>query len=199
MAWQLSHLRSIDRIRLIDGDQVALSNLPRQSWYNESDIGKNKAMVLAREIGSSMETVAVPEMITGANVQDLLGSADIVFDGTDHWAPRLLIQDWAYTTEKPWIYGSALRWDGMTALFLPKVACLHCLFGSRLQEGPRCFEAGVTGSTTLAVAGQAVHLFEDWVAGRERDLSALWLIDGFSGTIRPVWYGHKGCGHYGTG
>ncbi len=185
----------IQEIRVIDPDRVELSNLPRQPWFTLADIGKFKTEVM---------TDYRPELITGVNVAlsdrnalDVLEGMDIIFDGSDNWEARQAIQKWSFSTRRPWIFSSALRLEGMSAFLAPQFLCLHCLFGS-LQQGPRCYEAGVLGTVTLAVAGQAMLLFHGYLSHMQDPghwPQGLFLIDGQLGQIRKIGLSAVRCGH----
>lgn len=188
-------MAGIDTVVLIDGDRVELSNLARQPWYRRDDIGALKVEALARALaGGGAEVVRQPSMLTADTAGSLLDGVDVVFDGTDNWAARTAMQSWALAARKPWVFASALRWEGMARLFLPDAPCLFCLFGEAPMAGPRCFEAGIVGAVTLAVAGQALGLFERWRQGDVLAGAALWLIDGYRGQVSPV-YRRGGCEH----
>ncbi len=192
---QLLDEPDIEEIRVIDPDRVELSNLPRQPWFTPSDIGKFKAQVVRNyEPGRINGVVGA---ITADNAQDLLRDVDLVFDGSDNWAAREAIQQWAFVSLRPWIFSSALRLEGMSAFLAPQFTCLFCLFGN-LQQGPRCFEAGVMGTVTLAVAGQAMMLFHQY-RDHQNDSQGwpqgLFLIDGHDARVRRIGMSSVRCGH----
>ncbi|MCY0907821.1 ThiF family adenylyltransferase [Sulfobacillus sp. hq2] len=195
LAMQLAHDPVIEELRVIDADRIALSNLPRQPWFNETDIGDFKAKCLVRYAPERLS--ARVEALTDDNAARLLAGCDIVFDASDNWPARMAIQQWSFQTGAPWIFSSALRAEGMSALLSPKTQCLFCLFGT-LQQGPRCFEAGVLGTLTLAVAGQAVTLWELW---REHpdDVQywpqGLFLVDGVQGAVTKIGMKAVQCTH----
>ncbi|MDA8195193.1 MAG: ThiF family adenylyltransferase [Thermaerobacter sp.] len=188
-------------IRVVDGDVVALSNLPRQPWYTEQDVGRPKVQALA-DPGQTVSPPwleSVPEMLTANNAHDLLEGMDLVLDGSDNWETRQAIEGWAWTVGKPWIFASALRWEGMTGLLQPGRACLRCLFGDETLDGPRCFESGVVGGLTLAVAGRALTIL-DWWGKNPADpaLDRWWLVDGWTGRTTGIRRNERGCVHHGT-
>lgn len=202
MAFGLLATTKIGRLRIIDPDQVELSNLPRQPWFDDRDVGAFKALLLAdrlRSLGGPKVQGQVFRLNTG-NALDLLHDCDIVLDGTDNWDARYAIQAWSQATGKPWIFASALRWEGMSGYLSPERACLHCLFGEDIVQGPRCFESGVVGGVTLTVAGLAINIFDLWAASPTHpDLDLWWLADGWSGRQMSIRRNQKGCHHRGTG
>ena len=125
-------------LRVVDRDFLELSNLQRQSLFNESDVesGLPKAIVAAnrlREINSVVEIEPVVADVTSGNIRGLVDRADLILDGTDNFETRFLINDVSIATETPWIYGGCLGADGQMMVVLPgETACLHCL----MIDGP---------------------------------------------------------------
>lgn len=201
MVWGMVRLSMAHEVRVIDGDVVERSNLPRQPWYSEEDVGQPKVEVLARAIGgagSSVGITAVPQMLGEANARDLLAGCDMVLDGSDNWLTRRVIERWAWDVGRPWIFASALRWEGMTGLMEPGHACLRCQFGEEVVEGPRCFETGVVGSLTLTVAGKALAIAEQAWRTPQSAPQQWWLIDGWSGMVTAIIRKGRRCVHYGA-
>ena len=59
----------------------------------------------------------------------LLGSVDLILDGTDNFETRYLINDFAVSKSVPWIYAAAVASYGVTMTVLPgETACLACVF-----------------------------------------------------------------------
>jgi Dinucleotide-utilizing enzymes involved in molybdopterin and thiamine biosynthesis family 2 len=141
----------IGRIRLIDRDIVSWSNLHRQSLYTEADAkaGVPKAEAAAERLrafnsGVAIEAAAVD--LHAGNAESLLNGADLIVDGTDHFAVRYLINDAAVKFGIPWIYGGAVGASGMTMTIVPgETPCYRCLFPSPPPPGSTdtCETAGV--------------------------------------------------------
>ena len=93
----------VGSIRIIDRDYVEPSNLQRQSLFDESDAAQSlpKAIAAARKISAfNSEIVIEPEVadLVPANVETLLGGMQLVLDGTDNFATRYLVNDFAIKT-----------------------------------------------------------------------------------------------------
>src|SRR5260370_30990222 len=109
----------VGRLTIIDRDYVEPSNLHRQFLFEEEDAeaALPKALAAARRIARINSSVQVQPAIadlTPPNVDELLGGADIVLDGTDNFETRYLINDFAVSRGIPWIYGAAVGADGLT-------------------------------------------------------------------------------------
>jgi len=141
----------IGRIRLIDRDIVAWSNLHRQSLYTEADVdgGVPKAEAAAARLRAFNSEVAIEARVADLNPRNaerLLSDADLIVDGTDHFAIRYLINDAAVKYGIPWIYGGAVGASGMTMTIVPgETPCYRCLFPSPPPPGSAdtCETAGV--------------------------------------------------------
>jgi molybdopterin/thiamine biosynthesis adenylyltransferase len=192
LVWGLTQLPWVTEITVADADVVARSNLPRQPWFGEGDLGLPKAARLAQQLGDP----SVHAIGQRVDEQWVWPAVDVIMDATDTWQARRVIEAHARRQGIPWVFASAWRWEGQVAWMAPDGPCLQCLFGEQWLEGPRCFEAGVVGAVTLAVSGQALALLEQWHRDPcHRDLQALWLVDGWEGRSWPVRWSQARCRH----
>ncbi len=185
----------VTALRIVDPDQIELSNLARQPWFAESDIGQFKAERLRQVNPELIEAYCLA--LREDNVSSMLEGMDVVFDGTDNWPARQAIQGWSFKSGHPWFFASALGTDGMACMLSPQTQCLYCLFGT-LQQGPHCFESGVLGPLTLAVAGQSLMLWESFKKERGRPElwpRALYLLDGQHAGVRSIDMKKVRCSH----
>jgi molybdopterin/thiamine biosynthesis adenylyltransferase len=84
----------VGRLRLIDDDAVALSNLQRQVLYRTEDVGAEKVVRAAAALQALNPHVAVDpcaERLTEANALALLDGADLVLDGCDSFPTRFAV------------------------------------------------------------------------------------------------------------
>lgn len=195
LAFGLSRLPWVSRLTLVDGDRVALSNLPRQPWYAVDDLGRFKVAALAEALKDEVPLKVVPAYVESEGAE-LLSDVDLVVEGTDNWPARLAVAAASRRAGIPWVFASAVGEAGMTHLFLPDAPCLHCLFGEVLQEGPRCMEIGVLSGVTLAVAGEALVEAENWVQGGSGPWPLV-LVDARRPT-RRITTANSSCPHWGS-
>ncbi|MEK7403864.1 MAG: ThiF family adenylyltransferase, partial [Acidobacteriota bacterium] len=90
----------IGQLVVIDRDYVERSNLQRQWLYEESDAeeGLPKAIAAARRLAlanSGIEVTPVVADLTAANIDELLGGAQVILDGTDNFETRYLLNDYS--------------------------------------------------------------------------------------------------------
>lgn len=160
----------VQLLRIVDPDEVALSNLHRQVLYGVDDIGRLKVDV-ARERLKAMaplaEIDAVSCEITADNAEALLADATLVIDGTDTFAAKYLIADACELTSTPLVWGTVLRHGGQVALWHSGPAAangrgvgLRDLFPAPPtgEHLPDCASAGVFGVTTSIIGGLMASL-----------------------------------------
>ncbi len=136
---------------LVDDDRVERSNLQRQVLHEDASIGELKTASGARRLvglnpGIRIETV--PARLDAGNVERVFAGADLVVDGADNFATRLLVNSACLRLGIPWVYGAVERFRGQVSLFRPgQGPCYRCLFPDSPMPGdaPTCAEAGVLG------------------------------------------------------
>ncbi len=183
----------VGHVAVVDFDVVEQSNLARQTLYRASDIGRPKAAVAAEALGGlnpEVEVVAILERIDAATVDDVLaGCYDVVVDGTDDYATRRLAHDAALASGIPYVWGSALGWDGQVTVFRAGDVALDDLYpqGSAPDPGASCAVSGVFGPVCQAVgalmAGEAMKLL---LGAGEPLLGRLAIFDGLDATWREI-------------
>jgi molybdopterin-synthase adenylyltransferase len=152
----------VGTLRILDRDYVESSNLQRQSLFDENDARESlpKAIAAAKQIGRfNSQIVVEPHVadLTPANVDSLLGGADLILDGTDNFETRYLINDYAVKNSVAWIYTATVGSYAVTLNVLPgETACLACVF----PDPPRgtvetCETAGVLNSAVYLAASLA--------------------------------------------
>lgn len=184
----------VGRLILIDRDYPEWSNLQRQWLYEESDVreGLPKAIIAARRlarINSEIEVTPIVADLTAANIHEALAAAEVILDGTDNFETRYLINDYAVSRKKPWIYGAALGGYGLTMPVLPgRSACLACLYPEPPRGWqPTCETAGILNAVTAAVAAiQAADALKILSGQAERLRLRITALELWDGQIREI-------------
>ncbi len=142
----------VGRIVVVEDDVVETSNLNRQPLFGEGDVAARKAAAAAARARALFPSVALEardERFSPANAVELARAADVVVDGSDNFATKVLANDAALRARRPLVHGGVLR----TPLQLLSVVpgglggCLRCLFEAPQPAGsvPSCAEAGILG------------------------------------------------------
>lgn len=150
----------LGRLRIIDRDFVELSNLQRQTLFDEADARDALPKAVAAErklraINSSIAVEGVVADLTPHNAEELLGGFPLILDGTDNFETRFLINDAAVKLGVPWVYGAVVASYGVTMTIRPgETACLSCLLETHAQGGMEetCDTVGVLGAAVGVIA-----------------------------------------------
>ncbi|MFC2080626.1 ThiF family adenylyltransferase [Bacteroidota bacterium] len=141
----------VGHIGIVDYDMVAESNLQRQILFGSKDLGKLKA-IIARERLSALNPDVDFEIfnlrINTENVLEIIGDYDLVFDATDNFSTRYLINDACIIAKKTWIYGGIYTFEGQVSVFNYKGGpSFRCLYPDPPSEGtyPPPEESGLLG------------------------------------------------------
>ena len=186
----------VGRVRVLDRDFVEPSNLQRQTLFDEDDAraALPKAVAAERKLRAINSSVAVEGLVRDLNPRnaaDSLSGFDLILDGTDNFETRLLINDYAVESARPWIYAAAVASYGVTMTVRPGLtACLACLLesspnGYGLEE--TCDTVGVLGPIVNLIASLEVAEALKLLAGREQALHGrLISCDVWSGHFQSV-------------
>lgn len=164
----------VGRLILIDRDVVDWPNLQRQTLYVERDAeqGRPKAEA-ARERLTAVNSETVLEAhaadLESRNAARLLDGADLVLDGTDNFATRWLVNDWAVARRRAYVYAGVVATYGMIGAVLPDGPCLRCTWPEPPDAAgePTCRSAGVLGPAVAVIAGLATCEALKILSGRD--------------------------------
>ena len=114
----------VGSLRLADPDKVDVTNIHRQALYSEADAAAGLFKVEAArrrlaEINSGVTVETAAERVDHRNIAALAADAGVVIDGTDNFAARFLINDYAVKTGRPWIFAGCIRAEWQTMAVLP--------------------------------------------------------------------------------
>jgi len=117
-------------ITIVDSDIVEPSDLNRQILYWEEDVGKKKVIVAERKLSKLNPLIQITPVftkVTEDNVLSIINGAQVVLDGTDNVATRLILNSACVRLGIPYIYGGVSRLRGMITTIIPgQTPCLAC-------------------------------------------------------------------------
>jgi adenylyltransferase/sulfurtransferase len=175
----------IGHLTLIDDDRVELSNLHRQPLYTSDQIGERKVDLAARFVGKRnlhVECRTVADRIESDNAEAILSDHDLILDGTDNFATRLVVSDAAVRLGIPLVSAAAQQFQGQVALFRGK-PCYRCFVGDAFDadDCDSCAELGVLGALTGTVGNFAALLVIRTIVGIGPEAAGtLHLFDGLN-------------------
>jgi adenylyltransferase/sulfurtransferase len=173
-------------VRIVDRDFLELNNLQRQVLFDEQDVadGLPKAIAAANKLKRTNSEVTIEPVVadvTFRNLAELAGDVDVIVDGTDNFATRFLINDFAVKHKKPWVYGGCIGAEGQTMTILPgETACLACTMPEAPPPGatPTCDTAGILGPIIGVIASlEAVEAMKILSGRRQAVNRRLTIID----------------------
>src|SRR5512142_3140779 len=108
-------------LRIVDRDVVELSNLQRQTLFEEADAREEvpKAAAAARRIAALNSEVRVALVVADMgpdNVLRFLEGVDLVVDGFDNFEGRYVLHDACAKAGLPWVYGACVGSTAMAQL-----------------------------------------------------------------------------------
>jgi adenylyltransferase/sulfurtransferase len=185
----------VGALRIVDRDFVETSNLQRQVLFDEHDAaaGLPKAVAAAEKLARINSTVRVEPVVADLdprNIDQLADGADVIVDGTDNFETRFLINDFAVSRRRPWVYGGCLGAEGQMMTILPgEGPCLRCLIPDCPPAGstPTCDTAGILGPTVGFIASlEALEALKILSGNRAAVSRSLTVVDLWNNRLRQV-------------
>jgi molybdopterin/thiamine biosynthesis adenylyltransferase len=181
----------VGALGVVDDDVVSLSNLQRQIIHTTPDIGRRKVDTAAERIHAlnpHVRFAAHATWLKADNALELIGSYDLVLDGSDNFETRYLVSDACFLTARPLITAALGTFDGsLTTIraheqndkgeFNPTY---RCLFPEPPPPGtvPPCAEAGVMGALAgLLGSMMALEAIREIVGFGEGLVGRLLMVD----------------------
>jgi adenylyltransferase/sulfurtransferase len=166
----------IGKIRIVDRDVVELSNLHRQTIFDESDIGQVKVEAAAKKLkkmNSDVLIEALPVSVNDYTAFDIVEGCDVVIDALDSVNARYSLNKACVKKNIPFVTGAAVGVSGQIFTILPnQTACYHCVFPSLDENSmPTCSTEGVHPSILSIVGGIEVAEAVKIVIGRPPTLA----------------------------
>ncbi|MCB5174037.1 MULTISPECIES: HesA/MoeB/ThiF family protein [Microvirga] len=193
----------IGTIGIVDDDEVSLSNLQRQVIHGMADLGRPKAESAAEAVRRINPHVAVEvhaSRLTETNARSLVGSYDVVADGSDNFETRYAVSDACFFEGKPLVTAALGQFDGSLTTIRAHEAgpdgrpnpTYRCLFPSPPPPGaiPTCAEAGVLGALAGVMGSlMAMEAIREITGFGESLVGRLLMVDARSMRFDTVRYG----------
>jgi adenylyltransferase/sulfurtransferase len=141
----------VGTLGLIDPDRVELSNLQRQVLHGTADLGGPKTDSGRRrllDLNPAVRVVPHAVRVDGANAAALLAEYDVVVEGSDDLATKLVVNDACVALRRPLVVAAVAGWDGQLMVVRPGGSpCYRCVCRSpaAAEAGPTCATAGILG------------------------------------------------------
>ena len=161
----------VGKLRIVDRDVIELSNLHRQTMFDEDDVGQVKVEVAARKLKKSnpqVEIEALPISINDYTALDVVEGCDVVIDALDSVNARYSLNKACIEKNIPCVLGAAVGVTGQVFTVIPnESACYYCMFPALDEDSmPTCSLEGVHPSILSVVGGIEVHEAVDVLIGK---------------------------------
>ncbi len=148
---QYLNAMGIGTLGLVDQDTVNISNLQRQTLYDEKDVGRPKLTVALEKLkaqNSDTNLIGYDSFLGSDNALEIIRGYDVVVDASDNFPTRYLLNDACVILKKPFVYGALHGFEGHVSVFNyrggPTYRCLFPVMPKE-TEIPDCNENGVLG------------------------------------------------------
>lgn len=154
----------VGRLVLAHGGDLKASDLNRQILMTHDCLGRPRAECAARrlrELNPRVEVVAVPQNVTAANVERLVGEVDLVVDCAPLFEERFLMNREAVRQHKPMVECAMYDLETRLTTFVPgKTPCLACVYPDAPSDWKRQFPVfgAVSGSVGCLGAMEAIKV-----------------------------------------
>ena len=165
----------VGNIRIVDRDVIELSNLHRQTMFNEDDVGQVKVETAAKKLRKLNPDIVIEELPVSINdytAFDVVDGCDVVIDALDSVNARYSLNKACIEKKIPFVTGAAVGVTGQSFTILPnESACYHCLFPALDEDSmPTCSIEGVHPSILSIIGGIEVSEAVKIITGKEPSL-----------------------------
>jgi len=165
----------VGKIRIVDRDVIELSNLHRQTMFNEDDVGQVKVETAAKKLRKLNADIIIEELPVSINdytAFDVVEGCDVVIDALDSVNARYSLNKACIEKKIPFVTGAAVGVTGQSFTILPnETACYHCLFPALDEDSmPTCSIEGVHPSILSIIGGIEVSEAVKIITGKQPSL-----------------------------
>jgi len=185
----------IGLLKVIDDDDVSLDNLQRQVLFGTADVGAPKVDVAGAAVARlnpEIRFAPVHERLTADNVAELLAGVDLVLDGSDNFATRLLVSDHCTRSRVPLVSAAVGQFQAQIGTFHgwePDRPCYRCFVGDAFdaEDCDSCAELGVLGAFVGIAGSWAAMEAIRAITGFGADPAGkLHILDGLAPGLRTI-------------
>ena len=188
-------MTGVGKMILIDFDNIELSNLNRQISFLETDIGKNKAEILKKnilKINPELDVSVIKKKITSRNINLLINDCKFIIDCSDNFKTRFLINEYCFKRKKILVSAALQNFDVQIASFKAwsskKNPCYECIF-PRFSDAKvlNCDQMGVVSPIAgFGVIMQAISVVNIVLGCDNKIFREIIIFDGFSRNMKKI-------------
>jgi adenylyltransferase/sulfurtransferase len=154
----------VGHIKVVDPDQISLSNVHRQFLYTPHLVGEKKALVArsrVKEINPFIQVEAIIDFFR----PDHLSHIDLVIDCTDSMKTKYFIHDVCLKNQIPFISAGVFKHEAQLRTIVPQQGCLRCFVTETPDDSllGNCNDFGVVGAWTSVVGAMQASEAIEWI------------------------------------
>jgi molybdopterin-synthase adenylyltransferase len=185
----------VGEITVVDDDVVSLSNLQRQVIFGTDDVGAAKVDIAKAQmtrINPDVKIITHQLRVTADNAAALMADVDVIVDGSDNFATRLVVADRAYALRVPLVSAAIGQFHGQLGTYYGWEAdkpCYRCYVGDAHdpEDCDSCSEVGVLGAMVgLMGSWAAVEAIRVITGFGEAHAGKLHIVDGLQPSMRTI-------------
>ena len=150
----------VGSLGIVDHDRISLSNIHRQSLFNQKDLNQLKVKIAKKKLNNinSLTKIKIFNYkLNKSNFQKIIKDYDYIVDGTDNFESKFLINDLSLKYKKFLVTGAISKFDGHIFTFNfenKKEPCLRCFYQEEKisDEILNCEYEGILG-TVAGIVG----------------------------------------------
>ena len=174
----------IGALGIIDNDLVNLSNIHRQSLFNEKDLNRSKVKVAKKklkDINPKTKVNIFNLRLDKKNSKKIIKNYDYIVDGTDNFKTKFLINDLSLKHKKFLVTGAISKFDGHVFTFNfknKKEPCLRCFYQEETISDDilNCEYEGILGTVASTIGSMQANEILKKILNVGKDLNGYILI-----------------------
>jgi molybdopterin/thiamine biosynthesis adenylyltransferase len=193
--------QGVGRLVIIDNGRFVENNLNRQILATESDLHRSKVKVAGervKKINSAVRVTPLRKFIDAANVMEFISGANVVMDGLDSLATRLLVAGACQELKIPFVHGAIAGFSGQLMTVYPGDKGLTAIYGPDLDNASHGLEifTGNPPATAALIASWEVQEAVKIITGAGTPLrNRLLFLDFAQGSFEEIPLREEPDGH----
>ena len=174
----------VGSLGIVDHDLVGLSNIHRQTLYNEKDLGKLKVKAAKKKLADMNSKTKIDIYnfkLDKMKFTKIIKNYDYIVDGTDNFETKFLINDLSLKHKKFLVTGAISKFDGHIFTFnfnKKKNPCLRCFYQEETISDDilNCEHEGILGTIAGIIGTMQANEILKKILNVGKDLNEYILI-----------------------
>ena len=193
--------QGVGRLVIIDNGRFVENNLNRQILATESDLRRTKVKVAeerVKKINSAVRVTPLKKFIDATNIMEFISGANVVMDGLDSLATRLLVAGACQELKIPFVHGAIAGFSGQVMTIFPGDKGLPAIYGPDMDKAAHGLEilTGNPPATPAIIAAWEVQEAVKIITGAGTPLrNRLLFLDFAQGSFEEIPLREEPDGH----